>query len=56
VRDSKKREVYAWLADAPGYPLIRLRDKKDGKLRYQIQATEVHYPQHDAELSDNSAQ
>ena len=56
VRDSKKREVYAWLADAPGYPLIRLRDKKDGKLRYQIQATEVNYPLHDAERSDNSAQ
>ena len=56
VRDSKKREVYAWLADTPGYPLIRLRDKKDGKLRYQIQATKVHYPQHQAELSDNSAQ
>jgi len=44
VRKSKKREIYAWLADVPGYPLIRLRDKKNGDLRYQIQATRIRQP------------
>lgn len=54
VRDDKKREVHAWIADMPGYPLIRLRDKKDGKLRYQIQATKVSYPDKVTASSDNT--
>lgn len=41
VRKSKKREIYAWFGKSEGYPLLKLRDKKDGKLRYQIQATRI---------------
>lgn len=54
VRDDKKREVHAWIADMPGYPLIRLRDKEDGKLRYQIQATKVSYPDKVTASSNNT--
>ena len=42
VRSSKKREIYAWFGKSEGYPLLKLRDKKDGKLRYQIQATKIN--------------
>lgn len=42
VRKSKKREIYAWFGKSEGYPLLKLRDKKNGKLRYQIQATKIH--------------
>lgn len=42
VRKSKKREIYAWFGQSEGYPLLKLRDKKNGKLRYQIQATKIH--------------
>jgi len=41
VRKDKKREIYAWFAKVDGYPMIRLRDRKNGDLRYQIQATRL---------------
>lgn len=41
LRKDKNREILVWFAKTDGYPLIRLRDKKKGKLRYQIQATKI---------------
>ena len=41
LRKDKKREIHAWFAIQEGYPLIKLRDKKDGKERYRIEATKV---------------
>jgi len=43
VRKNKDRELSAWFAVAPGYPMIRLSDKKNGKLRYRIEATSLSY-------------
>ena len=41
IRKDKKREIFAWFGKSEGYPFLKLRDKKDGKLRYQIQATKI---------------
>lgn len=43
VRKDKRREIFAWFADQPGYPMIRLTDKDKGKLKYRIEATELSY-------------
>ena len=43
VRKNKDRELHAWFAVQPGYPLIRLSDKKDGDLKYRIEATSLSY-------------
>ena len=43
IRDDKDREIYAWFAKQPGYPLIRLKDKDNGKEKYRIEATRLSY-------------
>lgn len=43
IRDDKDREIYAWFAKQPGFPLIRLKDKDNGKEKYRIEATRLTY-------------
>lgn len=41
IRNDKNRKIHAWFAIQEGYPLIKLSDKKDGKERYRIEATNI---------------
>ena len=43
IRDDKDREIYAWFAKQDGYPLIRLKDKDNGKEKYRIEATRLTF-------------
>ncbi|MDF1762844.1 MAG: DUF3108 domain-containing protein [Oleibacter sp.] len=43
VRKDKDREIYAWFAKQDGFPMILLRDKKKGKLSYQIEASKLSF-------------
>lgn len=41
IRDRKSREVFAWFAIDHHYNLVQLRDKENGKTRYQIDITHL---------------
>lgn len=43
LRDDKDREIYAWFAKQDGFPLIRLKDKDNGKEKYRIEATRLSF-------------
>lgn len=41
IRKKKDREIIAWFAKDKHYLLVRLRDKKDGKKRYEINIRDI---------------
>ena len=41
IRSKKNREVFAWYAIDYGYQLVQLRDRENGKTRYQIDIKEL---------------
>jgi len=43
LRKDKRRQILAWFAIDQHYALIRMTDKKDGKIRYQIDATKLEF-------------
>ncbi|CCU72665.1 DUF3108 domain-containing protein [Thalassolituus oleivorans] len=43
LRSDKRRQIFAWFAIDQHYALIRMTDKKDGKTRYQIDATKLEF-------------